>query len=272
MIVHASISEHGNTGWDGRAKAGDQTGREVYTRAFYRKPWNIMLRYKDAGIALKASKIAVKLAHSNLVGYDQSERNTLYKALKKHNWDVDAYIRSGKKTETDCSAFVYACFCCVVPGMRSSGNAPTTATMRAVYRKHGFGVYVSDKYLSSDAYLKPGDVLVKEHGHTAMNVSTGSKVTVKADKPKKDNSGSVAINKSPKFKGIVTAESLSVRTWAGTEHAHIKSKPYIKKGTRVEICDTIKDSKGDPWYYIRIKRFARGYVHGFVSAKHIKKC
>lgn len=33
MIAHASISENRNTGWDGKAKAGDQTGREVYTRS-----------------------------------------------------------------------------------------------------------------------------------------------------------------------------------------------------------------------------------------------
>ena len=82
MLVHASISENGNAGWDGKAKTGDQTGREVCTRSFYKKPWNVMLRYKDSSVASKASKIAIKLAKSNLVGYDQSERNTLYKALK----------------------------------------------------------------------------------------------------------------------------------------------------------------------------------------------
>lgn len=271
MIAHASISEHGNTGWDGRAKAGDQTGREVYTRTFFNKPWNIMLRCKNSKVALKASKIAVKLAHSNLVGYDQSERNTLYKALKKNNWDVDAYIKSGKKTETDCSAFVYACFCCVLPELRTSGNAPTTATMRAFYRKHGFTVYTSSKYLASDAYLLPGDLLVKEHSHTAMNVSTGSRVAVKLDKPKKDNVASGKLSKTPKFKGLVTADSLAVRTWAGTEHEKLKKKPYIKKGTRVEICDTVKDAKGNPWYYIRIRSLRYGYVYGFSSAKYIQK-
>ena len=85
-LVHASISENNNAGWDGNAKAGDQTGKEVCVRSWYEKPWNIMLRYPDKSISQKASATAVKLARSNLVGYDQSERNTLYKALKKYNF------------------------------------------------------------------------------------------------------------------------------------------------------------------------------------------
>ena len=106
-ICHASIDERGKAN---SGAAGDQTGREVCTRAWYSKPWDTMLRYKDASIAKKAAEIAKKLAKSNLVGYDQYQRNTLYQALKKNNWDVDKYIKSGVKTETDCSAFMYACY------------------------------------------------------------------------------------------------------------------------------------------------------------------
>ena len=123
-LVHASIAETGGTGLDGKAKAGDQTGKEVCVRSWYSKPWDIMLRYPDKTVAAKAAAAAVKLANSNLVGYDQSERNNLYKALKAVNFDIDAYIKSGKKTETDCSAFVYAVYCCFVPGMRSDSNSP----------------------------------------------------------------------------------------------------------------------------------------------------
>ena len=128
MIVHASISENGNAGWDGKAKAGDQSGREVCTRTWYNKGWNVVLRHNDINIAKKAVELAVKLADSNLVGYDQSERNTLYKALKACKFDVDAYIRSGKKTETDCSAFVYAVYACLIKSMRYDGNAPVSYT------------------------------------------------------------------------------------------------------------------------------------------------
>lgn len=166
-LVHASIAETGGAGWDGKAKAGDQTGKEVCVRSWYSKPWDIMLRYPDKSIAAKAAAAAVKLANSNLVGYDQSERNTLYNALKAVNFDVDAYIKSGKKTETDCSAFVYAVYCCFIPGMRSDGNAPVTSTMKNLFSKWGFVVHTGSKYLSGTDLIN-GDVLVKESAHTAI--------------------------------------------------------------------------------------------------------
>ena len=168
-LVHASISENGGSGWDGKAKAGDQTSKEVCVRSWYSKPWDIALRYPDDEIRLKASSAAVKLANSNLVGYDQSERNTLYKALKSCDWDVDEYIKSGKKTETDCSAFVYAVYCCFVPSMRSDSNAPVTSTMRNKYRDWGFSVITRENAnLSSGVGLTNGDIVIKENSHTAM--------------------------------------------------------------------------------------------------------
>lgn len=173
-LVHASIDERGKING---GQAGDQTSKEVCTRTYYSKPWNVMLRYKDSSVAKKAVEIAVKLAKSNLVGYDQYQRNTLYKELKKCGWDVDKYIKSGIKTETDCSAFLYTCYCCLIPEMRSDSNPPTTSTMRAFYKKHGFIEYTESKYLSQESYLRVGDVLVKEGSHTVMAASNGDKAT-----------------------------------------------------------------------------------------------
>lgn len=175
-LVHASIAETGGDGWDGKAKAGDQTGKEVCVRSWYSKPWDIMLRYPDKTISAKAANAAVKLANSNLVGYDQSERNTLYNALKAVNFDVDAYIKSGKKTETDCSAFVYAVYCCFIPDMRSDFNAPVTSTMRYLYKKWGFTVNTGSGYLSGNNLIK-GDILVNEIEHTAIATDGTSGVT-----------------------------------------------------------------------------------------------
>lgn len=173
-ICHASIDENGKTK---NGSVGDQTGKEVCVRYWYSKPWNVMLRYKDTNVALQAAEIAKKLANSNLVGYDQNQRNTLYNKLVKYNWNVDAYIASGEKSETDCSAFMYACYCVLIPSMRASGNAPTTQTMKSKFMANGFTAYSTVKYLSSDAYLMVGDVLVKEGSHTVMAIENGSKVT-----------------------------------------------------------------------------------------------
>ncbi len=172
MLVHASISETGGAGWDGNAKVGDQTGKEVCVRSWYSKPWDFMMRYPDETIAAKAAAAAVKLANSNLVGYDQSERNTLYKALKSFNFNVDAYIESGIKTETDCSAFVYAVYCCFIPMMRSDANAPVTSTMKELFKLWGFVIHTGLKYLRGANAIN-GDILVNESSHTAI-VTDGS--------------------------------------------------------------------------------------------------
>ena len=89
-----------------------------------------------------------------------------------------------------------------------------------------------------------------------------------------DNSGNTAAtnedpkpSKTPKFVGKVTANSLNVRTWAGTENARLKSYPMLAKGNLIDVCDTVKAKDGNPWYYIRIA----GKYFGFVSAKYIKK-
>lgn len=174
-IAHSSIDENGRaTG----GNAGDQTGKEVCVRSWYDKNWAFMLRYPDRNIAEKASEIAEKLANSPLIGYDQNQRNTLYKELKKLDFDVDAYIKSGVKTECDCSSFVYACYCCLVPYMRSDDTAPRTGNMKEKYPVWGFGVFTDSKYLNDGEYLLKGDILVRPNGHTVMAIENGKKAVI----------------------------------------------------------------------------------------------
>lgn len=203
IICHASIDENGNIV---NGTAGDQTGKEVCTRAWYNKPWNLMLRYPDYSLAVKAANIAVKLANSNLVGYNQNSRNTLYQQLKKNNFDVDAYIASGIKTETDCSAFLYAVWCCLIPSMRSDSNAPTTSTMKAKYTANGFTAYTDSKYVASTDALKIGDVLDNTGHHTAMVVAT-------------DNTSSTTTVTNNSYLVKVTASALNVRKGPSTSYA-----------------------------------------------------
>ena len=171
MLVHASISENKTI----KGKAGDQTSKEVCIREYYAKGWNVMLRYKNSTVAGKIADIAVKLANSNLVGYSQTERNTLYNKLRECKFDVDKYIKKGYKTNCDCSSFIYACCCCVIPAMRMNSNAPTTRTMKNFFKKYGFKVFTNSKYLTTDKELKKGDILIKEGSHTVMNITTTKK-------------------------------------------------------------------------------------------------
>lgn len=76
-----------------------------------------------------------------------------------------------------------------------------------------------------------------------------------------------APSKTPKWVGQVTAQTLNVRTWAGTEYPNLKSYPVLGYGNKVDVCDTVKAKNGRDWYYIRIA----GQYYGFVYAAYIRK-
>ena len=247
-ICHASIDENRKAKY---GKAGDQTGKEVCTRTWYNKPWDFMLRYKDASVAKQAAKIAKKLANSNLVGYDQSSRNTLYQQLKKNDFNVDKYIASKVKTETDCSAFMYAVWCCLIPSMRSDNNAPTTSTMKSKFTANGFTVYTNSKYITTDEYLLPGDILDEAGSHTVMAITAGSKT----------NSSSIPVtptsvtSKVP-YNVIITASALNVRKGPSTSYAIVTT---IHKN---EVYGIIEERNG----WGRLKSGA-----GWISLSYTKK-
>ena len=219
-----------------------------------------MLRYKDKEITKKATEIAMKLANSNLVGYNQNGRNTLYKALKKNNWDVDAYIASGELTETDCSAFIYAVYCCLIPEMRSDNNAPTTSTMKNFFKKFGFTCYIAPKYVSSTDNLREGDVLVKEGSHTVMVVNDSiPKITEK-----------ISYNSADKYdRSIIgkyrTTGDLNIRNGAGTDFRILGTLP---KNTIV-LCEGYYSYSGNrKWYYVTTDVKGVKYK-GFVSNAYL---
>lgn len=171
-IGHASIDERGK----GRGgTAGDQTGREVYIRQWYDKNWNLVLRPKKATVAEKSAKACEKGCANSHIGYDMDQRNTAHTQAKLVKYDLS---KIKIKCETDCSAFMT--LCALAAGVKSleyTGNAPTTSTMRKAFSASGeYEVLEDKKYLTSDAYLKRGDILVSEGHHTAMCLENGSKV------------------------------------------------------------------------------------------------
>ena len=181
-IGHASIDERG------RAKggaAGDQTGKEVCVRDWYSKPWKVLLRPKDAGVAERMAAACEAGCANGNIGYDQNQRNTLHTLAKANGYDLAAV----GKCETDCSAFMTVCAIAAgVTALEYTGNAPTTSTMRAKFTATGaFSALTASKYLTGTAYLKRGDILLAPGSHTAMVLGTdtsavapsgGAKLTV----------------------------------------------------------------------------------------------
>ena len=170
-IGHASIDERGKASG---GRAGDQTGREVCTRSWYNKGWKYCLRPKSASVAERMAKACEQGCANNKIGYDQSQRNSLHYYAKRCGYNL-AIINT--KCETDCSAFMTVCALAGgVSALEYSGNAPTTSTMVDKFRATGaFEVLTDSKYLTGDAYLKRGDILVKPGSHTVMVLSNGAK-------------------------------------------------------------------------------------------------
>lgn len=266
-MVKISNCGHDERGRYAGGKAGDQTGTEYQIMNWYSRPWLCVLRFNDAKIATMIADMATKAAQNNLIGYDQgtagnsNDRYSFWRHLKASNYDP-AQITVA--CESDCSASTAA----IVKGagyrlnnarLKAVSIYLTTRNMRAAMKIAGAKVLTDRKYLTSGDYLKAGDILLNDNHHVAIAVTTGAKANTL--------SASTILSKTPKWVGKVTANTLNVRTWAGTEYAQLKSYPTLAKGNLVDVCDTIKAKDGASWYYIRIA----GKYFGFVSTKYICK-
>lgn len=171
IIGHASIDERGKAN---SGQAGDQTGREVCTRSWYNKGWTVLIRAKDPAVAERMAKACEAGCANPRIGYDQYQRNTLRTQARAVGWDLSKITVN---CETDCSAFMTVCAEAAgidMDATYTSGNAPVTWNMRQLFVGTGaFTAFTDSKYLTSDKYLRRGDILVYEKGHTAMVLSNG---------------------------------------------------------------------------------------------------
>ena len=272
-IVQASITENNDDGWNKKAKAGDQTGREVFIRNWYPYDWDGIIHCTDENIAKRAVEIAVKLAKSNLVGYDQSERNALYNALKKNDWDVDKYIKSGKCVETDCSAFIYACYCCVVPALRSDNNAPTVPQLKARFTKIDiFKWYTAKRFRTKDTDLRAGDILVNTDAHAVMAIDTGSAYKERATVVKPVSKIIKASKHASNFDRAIagkykTTDALNLRDGAGNNYKVLTCMPNKTKVYNYGYFSYVKNTK---WFYVKTEVNGVTYI-GFCSSKYLRK-
>ena len=157
--------------------AGDQTGHEWELKAWYNRPWTVVLRYPDQTVALEIAKLSIAAALNNKIGYDQSQRTTYWKQLKAANFDPSAITIP---CEQDCTAGVsanvraagYLC------GIKALQQIPicSSRNMREEFTKAGFKALTASKYTSSTKYLLPGDILLYVNHHAAANVTIGSAV------------------------------------------------------------------------------------------------
>lgn len=239
LIGHASVDENGKIAG---GQAGDQTSKEVCTRQWYDKSWNVLIRCKDSSIAELIAKKCEEICKNNNIGYDQKQRNTLYKLGKQINFD---FSKIATKCECDCSALV--CTCAIAAGINEKylyidNNMRTTRNMKDAFEATGqFEILTDSKYLTSDKYLKRGDILLKEGSHTIIVL---------------ENSNNVSNNKYVNT-GIGYATSI------GKMNVRISNKTSSKKigsigaATKVEVLKICNNG----WYKIVWPQSELGYAY-----------
>lgn len=201
----ARIDEHGKI--KGGA-AGDQTGKEVSTQAYYTssKGW-IGLRAKDEKIATKLADAMRQACDNPHIGYDQNQRLGVITQLAKYG----SLKAISVNTECDCSSLVRACV------IQAAGIDPgnfTTATERSALLATGlFEVARIEK--AFNCFL--GDILVtKTKGHTGIIVSAPAPLLGR--------------------KATVTASALHVRKGPAVTYPHVR---YLHKGDPVTVYDEV---------------------------------
>lgn len=170
-IGHASIDE--NKKIKGGV-AGDQTGGELCIRKWYNKPWDFVLRPKSASLAEKSAKACEDACANKNIGYDQNQRNTLHTQARKAGFDLSKIT---VPCECDCSSLMHVCALAGGANITYGSNGAATINMKSRFTVNGeYEVLTDSKYLTSDKYLKRGDILVKEGSHTVMILEDGASV------------------------------------------------------------------------------------------------
>ena len=281
LIGHASIDENGRA-YGGAA--GDQTGKEVCVRPWYPGGWNVALRPKSATVAETMASACETICNEGWTGYDQWKRNDLWDDLQAVNWDP---TKLKTKTSTDCSALMAALAKIAgievqrVPLGGGKYNAPVTQTMRTAFGNTGsFEILTDSKYLTSDNYLKRGDILLRESGHTAMALGNGalSGASSAASRALTTSSASTAkevkateaahyFDKTLAGTYKCTASELDIRNGAGTSK---KILTTIKSGDAVQCYGYHNTVDGVKWLYVQFKQGGVQYT-AFASGNYLEK-
>ena len=172
MIANCGSNEFGG-GYGGQA--GDQTGNEYRVMTWYSRPWNCVLRYPDLQKAIVIAQVSRDAANNNNIGYDMGQRMTFYNQLAAVGWNPASITTP---CESDCSASTSAC---IIAAGHKTGDSRlmsispslTTYVMRSSLTAAGFMLLTDSRYLSSDAYLLPGDILLNDGAHVAVNLDSG---------------------------------------------------------------------------------------------------
>ena len=230
-IGHASKDENNKYA---NGKSGDQTGKEVCIRTWYAAGWNVVLRPKNKTLAEKSALACEKACANSNIGYDQNQRNTLYKYAKDVKFDLS---KVAEKCECDCSSLMHVCAISSGANLTYGANGFFTGNMVNGFIKSGdYEKLTEGKYLTSDTFLMRGDILVRESGHTAMvlengNLTTTSNGASSSTYTLKDFIKEIQASIGAKVDGVAGPETLSktITISASKNSRHAVVKPLQKR-------------------------------------------
>lgn len=230
-IGHASKDENNKYA---NGKSGDQTGKEVCIRTWYAAGWNVVLRPKNKTLAEKSALACEKACANSNIGYDQNQRNTLYKYAKDVKFDLS---KVAEKCECDCSSLMHVCAISGGANLTYGANGFFTGNMVNGFVKSGdYEKLAESKYLTSDTFLMRGDILVRESGHTAMvlengNLTTTSNGETSSTYTLKDFIKEIQASIGAKVDGIAGPETLSktITVSASKNSRHAVVRPLQKR-------------------------------------------
>ena len=252
-----------NSGSDERGKynsgsAGDQTGKEWQLRSWYSRPWTHVFRYeKDPRVGQTLCNLGCAAALNDNIGYDQYQRTTYWAQLQKVGYDP---AKITVKCEEDCSAGTAANvkaagYLLGIKALQDVSSSMTSRNTVAQLKKAGFTVLTESKYRTSGKYLLPGDILLCENHHVAMNVTKGAKVETSVVAP--------LVSDTFKFKVIGTAIAKG-NMFVRPSSTSTSNYGTVSKGKKVEVLEVLNNG----WLKIAWEKSPEGF--GFTSNRDNK--
>ena len=266
-VGSARIDENGKL--SGGA-AGDQTGLEVSTQAYYMhsKGW-YLLRPKDVSVANAIAKAMQNACDNDNIGYCQDHRTTVITQLQKYG----SMAAIAEKTEADCSSLVRGC--CIEAGF-DPGNFNTANEASCLENTGKFEKKVS---VISSTTLHDGDVLVtKTKGHTVVVVSGNprSGSSTGSANVASGNNGNALIKKMQSAKSKSSSLSGTYKTTAnlnlryGPDKDKYDSIIILPAGTKCQCYGYYTLASGVRWLYVTTSVNGKQYT-GFVNMKYLTK-
>jgi hypothetical protein len=257
-IGHAHSDENGRASC---GTAGDQSSREVVIQDWYLRSsgWTIVFRPKDNKVAEKIAKAMEQACANDNIGYDQSQRTTLYTKAKELKWDLS---KIKDKCECDCSSLVAVC--ANAAGITINKNMYTGSQKVLLEATGKFSILTDKKYLTKPEHLKRGDIILGP-GHTAIVLSDGTSISDNIKKTTIDSAKSFKNSFAGTYK--VTASKLNIRFGAG---ALKKVIVVIPKDTEVKCYGYFTKTLGTNWFYVQLTYNGVKYT-GFASSKYLVK-